>query len=81
MPAGLASMNIGTFAFYTAIGTALWSFLLAYAGRLLGSQWMKVSEFIDRYEHAVMIAGVLAAVAFFVHRWWKRDRVQKDTLE
>lgn len=65
VPAGLAGMHIGTFTFYTAIGTALWSFVLAFAGRLLGSQWSLVSDFIGQYEH-VVIAAVLLAGAYFV---------------
>ncbi|MGC9469047.1 MAG: DedA family protein [Anaerolineae bacterium] len=74
VPAGLASMHVGRFSLYTAIGTALWSFLLAYAGRLLGAQWSLVAEFIDRYETLVIIAVVLAAVYFFVNRFRKRRK-------
>ncbi len=74
VPAGLASMNIGTFALYTALGTALWSFLLAYAGRLLGSQWHLVADIIDRYQNVVIVVVVLAVVYFFFSRWRKRSQ-------
>ena len=74
VPAGLASMNIGTFAFYTALGTALWSFLLAYAGRLLGSQWHLVADIIDRYQNVVIVVTLLAVVYFFFSRWRKRSQ-------
>ena len=74
VPAGLANMNMGKFTFYTAIGTALWSFLLAFAGRLLGSQWHLVAEIIDRYQTLVIVVGVLAVVIFFVSRWRSRNR-------
>lgn len=69
VPAGLASMHVGTFALYTAIGTALWSFLLAFAGRLLGTQWELVAEIIDRYETVVIILVLLAVLYFFFSRW------------
>jgi len=72
VPAGLASMNIARFAVLTAIGTALWSFLLAFAGRLLGTQWSLVADFIDRYQTLVIIVAVLAVVYFFVARLRKR---------
>jgi membrane protein DedA with SNARE-associated domain len=39
IPAGISSMNLVKFSVYTIFGTALWSFLLSYAGRLLGEQW------------------------------------------
>ncbi len=74
VPAGLANMNIGKFTFYTAIGTALWSFLLAFAGRLLGSQWHLVAEIIDRYQTLVIVVGVLAVVIFFISRSRSRNR-------
>lgn len=66
VPAGLARMNLATFSLYTAIGTAIWSFLLALAGRLLGSQWSVVSDFIDQYEHIVIIVCA-AAVLYFIY--------------
>ena len=72
VPAGLANMHIGRFTLLTAIGTGLWSFLLALAGRLLGAQWQLVAEFIDRYETVVIIAAVLAVVVFLYVRWRQR---------
>ncbi len=74
VPAGLAEMPVGRFAFYTAVGTALWSFLLAFAGRLLGAQWALVAEFIDRYQNIVIVVTVLAIVYFFFSRWRQRNR-------
>jgi len=68
VPAGLANMNIPTFAAYTAVGTALWSFILALAGRLLGSRWSLVSEFIDRYETVVIVVCVLVLAYFVISR-------------
>ena len=72
VPAGLARMNIARFAFYTAIGTALWSFALALAGRLLGQSWHQVTDFIGRYENLVLVGLGLAVVVFIAHRLWKR---------
>ncbi|MBN1875973.1 MAG: DedA family protein [Anaerolineae bacterium] len=71
VPAGLARMNITRFSIYTAVGTALWSFVLAFAGRLLGESWHLVSDFIDTYENFVIIAVVIAGVGFFGFRFWQ----------
>jgi membrane protein DedA with SNARE-associated domain len=71
VPAGLANMHIGKFTLYTAVGTALWSFLLAFAGRTLGENWSMVADFIDRYETFVLIVGALAVVVFFANRLLK----------
>ncbi|NLS76021.1 MAG: DedA family protein [Chloroflexi bacterium] len=77
VPAGLARMNLGRFCFYTSIGTALWSFLLALAGRILGQNWTAVSEFVGKYEDAVLVLGVLVVVAFFAHRLWLHLKQRK----
>jgi membrane protein DedA with SNARE-associated domain len=77
VPAGLAGMHLGRFAFYTALGTALWSFLLAYAGRLLGSRWKFVAQIIDRYQSVVILLVVVAALVFIYMRW-QQYRSQKQ---
>jgi membrane protein DedA with SNARE-associated domain len=65
IPAGIASMNITKFSFFTILGTALWSFLLAWGGRLLGEQWPLIADFINTYQNVVLvIAG--GAVLFFI---------------
>lgn len=74
VPAGLAKMNIPRFTMYTAVGTALWSFVLALAGRLLGESWVVVSEVIDKYEDVVLVFGVLVVVGFFGYRFWQRRK-------
>ncbi len=77
IPAGLANMNLGRFCLYTSVGTALWSFLLAFAGRLLGKNWSAVSEWIGRYEDVVLVVGILAVLAFFGHRLWQHLRQRR----
>jgi membrane protein DedA with SNARE-associated domain len=65
IPAGIAKMNLGLFNLYTALGTSLWSFLLALAGYLLGKNWTLVMDWIGRYEKIVLVVTV-AAVGYFV---------------
>lgn len=75
IPAGIAEMHLAYFGIYTAVGTALWSFLLAFAGYLLGRSWALVSEWVSRYEKAALIIGILIIVVFFVRRFLQRRRV------
>ncbi len=63
IPAGIAKMNPLTFTLFTAVGTALWSLVLALAGRLLGESWPVVSEFIDKYQNFVLV--LLALLVFY----------------
>jgi len=75
IPAGIASMNLPRFSLYTAIGTALWSFLLAFAGYLLGQNWPLVMDWIGRYEKVVIGLVVLAVIVFVVQRLRQRKQV------
>ena len=65
IPAGIASMNFAKFSFFTILGTALWSFLLSFGGRLLGEQWPLIADYINTYQNVVLVITA-AAVAFFV---------------
>lgn len=81
IPAGIAAMNLGRFCIYTVIGTALWSFLLALSGYLLGHSWPLVSEWIGRYEKLVIALVVLAGAAFIASRLWQRRRAPKAAVD
>lgn len=80
IPAGLAEMNLLKFVFYTILGTSLWNFVLAFAGRLLGSQWHKVVDWVGLYQNVVLVAGVAAVVVFVVLRLRKRRADQVDQI-
>ncbi len=80
VPAGIATMNLPRFSFYTALGTALWSFLLAFAGYLLGQNWPLVMEWVSRYEKVVEVVAVLVVVIFVARRWHKRRALRSDAL-
>jgi membrane protein DedA with SNARE-associated domain len=78
IPAGIASMNLAKFSFYTIIGTALWSFVLSFGGRLLGEQWPLIADYINSYQNIVLVL-VTAAVAFFIFiRLFKKKDVKND---
>jgi membrane protein DedA with SNARE-associated domain len=68
IPAGVADMNLPKFSFYTILGTALWSFILSYAGRLLGEQWPVITDFINTYQNVVLVVAVLVVVIFVAYR-------------
>ena len=74
IPAGIASMNLAKFSFFTILGTALWSLVLALGGRLLGEQWPLIADFINTYQNVVIVAAGAAVVYFVVSRLIKNKK-------
>lgn len=74
IPAGIASMNFAKFSFYTILGTALWSFVLSYGGRLLGEQWPLIADFINTYQNVVLVLVVIVVVIFVGYRLINKSR-------
>lgn len=72
IPAGFRSegkpMPMGRFLAFTVVGTAAWSFMLAYAGMVLGEHWESVIGIIDSYEQVVIVVLVVLIGIFL----WKR---------
>lgn len=65
IPAGLAKMKLGTFLAFTALGSGLWSSLLAVAGYLFKGHEDQFRAYYDEIGWGLMIVGV-AFVVFIV---------------
>lgn len=74
IPAGVADMNLPKFSFYTILGTALWSFILSYAGRLLGEQWPIITDFINTYQNIVLAVAIFVVAAFITYRLVRKKK-------
>jgi membrane protein DedA with SNARE-associated domain len=77
-PAGIAKMARLRFHIYTTIGSAVWYFCLASAGRKLGEAWdtdPRLHEWFHRF-HLVVELALLAGVAWFLFSHIKRARAQ-----
>ncbi len=72
IPAGSSSMHMPTFLFYTALGTALWTALLAYLGVLLGDNYEQIANVLGSVGNVVwMVIGVVVVI-WAVRRWRRR---------
>ncbi len=70
VPAGVAKMKIGIFLLYTTLGSAIWSGLLAGAGRALGGNYEQVEKVIGPISTGVVVSLVLV----FVYRAVRHGR-------
>jgi len=74
IPAGIAGMDIPKFSFFTILGTAMWSFLLALGGKLLGEQWPLIAEYINTYQNIVLFVTGSAVLLFIGSRLLKKKK-------
>lgn len=68
-------MNLPSFLLYTALGTAIWSGLLAYGGMVLGNQYQQLSQLVQ-WATYVVIGLVVVAIHW---RFVKRSRQQQES--
>jgi membrane protein DedA with SNARE-associated domain len=81
LPAGVARMPFWRFTAFTAAGSVLWMLGLTFIGFKAGENW---TTWKDRFHYVdyVFAALILAAIALFVVRWWRRrgDRTAAETV-
>ncbi len=67
IPAGMARMSMLPFLVLTAIGSAIWTTILAYAGYILGANYEQVEAFIEPISKIVVIVVLcIGAVIAFI---------------
>lgn len=72
LPAGVSRMSKRYFLMYTAIGSAIFCFTLAYLGSLVGGHFDAISPQIHKGSTVVVAIVIVAVVAFFAIRLAKR---------
>lgn len=65
-PAGIGKMNLKKFVLYTAIGSSLWCYLLAYLGYILGENWASFNVFFRKLDIIALIALVILTIYFIL---------------
>lgn len=65
--AGLARMDLGTFLFFSALGTTIWTAALAAAGYILEGQYERVSTYLNPISNVVFAALGSGMFIAFLH--------------
>ncbi len=76
LPAGLARMNVGRFALYTAAGAGIWCAILTYIGWLLGrnAEVLQQEEVKRLTTFAILVLIPVMAVIIGAYTWRHRRR-------
>ncbi|APU13070.1 MULTISPECIES: DedA family protein [Actinoalloteichus] len=81
IPAGVERMSIATFILFTTLGSLIWNTIFVVAGYQLGENWHIVDEYAGVFSRAVLIAVVVAVVAFVVLRIMKNRRLKAQGID
>jgi len=66
LPAGIFNMSYPKFAFFTLIGSLIWSSLLTYVGFTLGKNWASLNVYYRQFEYVIVIVGV-AVIGYYIY--------------
>jgi membrane protein DedA with SNARE-associated domain len=77
LPAGIARVPFVRFLCYAFLGSLPWSWVLAYAGYLLGEHWDRVGGILHSLD-VVIVAALALGVAWFVWHHWPRRKAQPE---
>jgi membrane protein DedA with SNARE-associated domain len=62
LPAGFSKMNFGNFIFFTAVGSGIWTCILAVLGYCFGAN----HELLASFYHEITYAGLIMGLAFTI---------------
>lgn len=81
IPAGLARMNIGVFALFTALGAGIWNIILAGLGYWLSLHVSReeLFEAIEKYNSYLTYAGYAIGVFCVAYILWNAFKTKKTT--
>lgn len=74
IPAGVERMPVLTFTVLTTTGSLIWNSIFVVAGYQLGENWAAVEPYAEGFQRIVIVAVVVAVVAFVVVRLRSRAR-------
>lgn len=74
IPAGMSEMPFPKFLVLTTLGTAIWNTVLTILGSIMGENWSKIVEIIDKYANITLIILVIVFVIGVTYFYYKRAK-------
>lgn len=69
LPASFSSMPLAPFLLYSALGTAMWTAALAYAGVPLLANFTLVGDYINSATNGLLAVGGIMLVRRYIRCW------------
>lgn len=74
IPAGMSEMPFPKFLILTTLGTAIWNTVLTILGSIMGENWSKIVEIIDKYANITLIILIIVFVIGVTYFYYKRTK-------
>lgn len=74
IPAGMSEMPFPKFLILTTLGTAIWNTVLTILGSIMGENWSKIVEIIDKYANITLIILIIVFVIAVTYFYYKRTK-------
>lgn len=62
IPAGMSEMPFGKFMILTTIGTAIWNTVLTILGSVMGENWVKIADIIDKFSSVTLVILIIVFI-------------------
>ncbi len=79
IPAGFNRMNLASFLFFTLIGAAIWTSILAYAGYVLGTNFRQIGEYLDVATY-IVFGSIIVLYLWRVFNYKNRNEKSDNAL-
>ncbi len=74
IPAGMSEMPFPKFLVLTTLGTAIWNTVLTILGSIMGENWSKIVEIIDKYANITLIILIIVFAIGVTYFYYKRTK-------
>lgn len=75
IPAGMSEMPLPKFLLLTTLGTCIWNTILTILGSVMGENWYKVVNIVDKYSTIVLILLIIIFIVgliLYFKKWRKK---------
>lgn len=74
LPIGIMRLSFIKFIIYTTIGSIPWTFVFVYIGYTLGSNWVKVNDYIGQIKTPIKILLITVLISYLIKIFFNKTK-------